>query len=323
VSPTPSPAPDVTRLDPLVLTASLDEPGGTWTEVAFLPAGEAEGEVGIQPCFHCGDQQVPTSLAVDRDGSFWIADRYKRRVAHFDDEGSFIEAFAVPAGPVDITFVGDRLYAALSEGGSKLAALGPGGFGEPFTVNHEGRPLHVQALIGGQRELLVLVSGAERLLGGYWAFASVDPATGQITPASGLRSPGASAVDFQPLLDTPPGNYEIRWFPTGHGIVVAQDVRFQLVRNGRELRTTAGDTYLRVSTRRGVATIVGISDVRNSVEGLWYLEITPEGGPPIFERLAEDGLVGTANNRRFLTVGPDGEVYVMRLFADGVRIYRR
>jgi hypothetical protein len=321
---TESPSPSVTMLDPLTLTASLDEPGVTWTEVARIPAGEDETGVGIQPCFHCGDQELPTSLAVGRDGTYWIADPYKRRIAHFHADGSFLEAFATEAGPADLTFVGDRLYMLLTEGGSMIASLGPDGLEAPITVNHEGRPLQVQALIGGQDELLVLVSGAERLLGGYWAFAIVDPMTGQVTPSSGL-SDGGSRVGLVPLLDEPPGTFEIRWFPAQDelGLVAAQDVRFQLERDGRELRTTVGDTYLRVSTRRGVATLMSIGDGQGIPVGVWYLEITPEGGAPTFERIAEAGLGGTANNRRYLTVGPDGDVYLMRLFDDGVGIYRR
>ena len=48
-----------------------------------------------------------------------------------------------------------------------------------------------------------MISGAERLIGGYWAFATVDPATGQVTLSSGVEDPFGSFVDFQPLLDSP------------------------------------------------------------------------------------------------------------------------
>lgn len=216
-SPSPSPTPDRSRLDPLTLTASLDEPPVSWTELAFLPAGDAGQQIGYRPCSDCV-LPVPSALAVARDGSFWIADGLKARIAHFARDGSFIEAFpakigsAVPdsAGSADLAFVGDRLYVLLDEGRSRVALVEPRGLGEPIIVNNEGQGLHVQALIPGQDELLVMISGAERLLGGYWAFATVDPATGQVTPSPGVRDSVGSYVNLQPVLDDPPDNFEIR-----------------------------------------------------------------------------------------------------------------
>jgi hypothetical protein len=166
-----------------------------------------------------------------------------------------------------------------------------------------------------------MISGAERLLGGYWAFATVDPATGQVTPSSGVRDSTRSYVDLQPLFDAPPGTFEIRWFQGGDAVVAAQDVRFQLVRGGEERKTTVGDVYVRTATHRGVATVMSIGDGQGNPVGKWYLEITPEGGAPVFERLPGEGFIGDA--RRYLTVGADGDIYWMRLLEDGLHIYRR
>ena len=325
ISPSPEPSP----LDPLTLTASLDEEPVSWQEVAFLPVGDAEAQIGVQPCFHCGEQLLPSALAVDSDGSFWVADSFKARIAHFARDGSFIEAFpakigsAVPdsTGSADLAFVGDRLYVLLEEGRSRVAPLEARGLGEPIMVNDEGQGLHVQAVIPGQDELTVMISGAERLLSGYWAFATVDPATGQVTPSPGVRNSTGSYVDLQPRLETPPGDFEIRWFQAGRGLVAVQDVRFQLVRGGQELRTTVGDTYVRTATRWGVATVMSIGNGQGLPVGAWYLEIVPESPSILFERLRGDGFIG--NVRRYLTVGPDGRVYWMRLLEDGLHIYRR
>ena len=143
----------------------MDEQPAAWTEVALLPVGQAEEELGVQPCYHCGEQLVPSALAVDRDGSLWIADSDKARITHFDRDGAFLEAFPAEIGPAipdssgsaDLAFVGDRLYVLLEEGGSKIAPVGPGGLGEPITVNDGGKGLDVQALIPGQDELLVMI----------------------------------------------------------------------------------------------------------------------------------------------------------------------
>jgi hypothetical protein len=56
-------------------------------------------------------------------------------------------------------------------------------------------------------------------------------------------------------------------------------------------------------------------------DGAWYLEIVPESPPIVFERLPSGGFIGDV--RRYLTVGPDGHVYWMRLLEDGLHIYRR
>jgi hypothetical protein len=325
-SPTPPP---VSQLDPFTLTASLDEEPVSWPEVTFLPAGDAEGEIGVQPCFHCGEQLIPSALAIDPDGSFWVADSFKARIAHFARDGSFIEAFpaeigsALPNsyGSADLAFVGDRLYVLLEEGGSGVALMEAGGLGEPIIVNNEGQGLDVQAVIPGQDELTVMIQGAERLLGGYWAFATVDPATGQVTPSSGVRDSTGSYIDLQPLFDSPPGTFEIRWFHDGHALVATQEVRFQLVRGGQDVKTSVGDTYVRTATHWGVATVMSIGDGQGTPVGVWYLEIVPESPSFTFERLPGDGFIGDA--RRYLTVGPDGHVYWMRLLEDGLHIYRR
>jgi hypothetical protein len=327
-SPSETPSP-VSPLDPLTLTASLDEEPVTWPEVAFLPAGDAEGEIGVQPCFHCGEQLIPSALAVDPDGSFWVADSFKARIAHFARDGSFIEAFPAEIGSAqpdsygsaDLAFVGDRLYVLLEEGGSRVAPVEAGGLGEPIIVNNEGQGLDVQAVIPGQDELTVMIQGAERLLGGYWAFATVDPATGQVTPSSGVQDSTGSYIDLQPLFDSPPGTFEIRWFHEGHALVAAQEVRFQLVRGGQDVKTSVGDTYVRTATHWGVATVMSIGDGQGTPVGAWYLEIVPESPSVTFERLPGDGFIGDV--RRYLTVGPDGRVYWMRLLEDGLHIYRR
>jgi hypothetical protein len=290
-----------------------------WTEVAFVAGGDAEEQVGLDPCSEC-EPVVPAALAVDKDGSFWIADSFKRRIAHFAHDGSYLEAIPVDTGPADLTFVGDRLYGLLEENRPTLVSVRRGHLSKPITVNDAGRPLHVEALIGGQDHLLALVAGATKLLGGYWAYASVDPATGQVTPAKGLRVPGGVVMDLEPLLDTRPIAFEIRW-SDGDLITSTRDVRFQLVRDGKQLRTSVGDMYARITTSVGIATLVSLGNGQGLPAGRWYLEIPSTGREPVFERIPDEGFVGNA--RRYLTAGPDGGVFWMRLLRDGLHIYRR
>jgi hypothetical protein len=314
--------------EPVILTASADEEPVSWQEIAFIPSGDAKEEVGHSACPDCV-LPVPSALAVDPDGSFWIADGLKERIAHFARDGSFIEAFPAHIGTAldvtehaaDLAFVRERLYLLPEEGGSKVVPMEAGGPGEPIIVNDQGKELDVEAIIPGQDQLLVLISGADRLLGGFWAYATVDPTTGQVTPSGGVVDSVGSQVNIQPVFDGPPATFEIQWAQEGEGVAAVQEVRFQVVRNGEERRTSVGDMYLRTTTRWGVATIVSISQGGSTSIGMWFLEILPESPSIVFERIPEGGFIGQV--RRYLTVGSDGTVYWMRLLEDGLHIYQR
>ena len=86
------------------------------------------------------------------------------------------------------------------------------------------------------------------------------------------------------------------------------------------MRTTVGDAYVRTATRDGVATVMDIGDGQGLPAGVWYLEIEPDGSA-VFDRLPKGRFIGDV--RRYLTVGPDGHVYRMRLLDDGLHIYMR
>ena len=305
-----------TRLDPITLEASPDDGAVVWDEVAVVPAGDAEEEVGVQPCSDCGDRSVPAALAVAPDRTFWVADPYKRRIAHFAQDGSFVGAIPVDTGPADLAFVGGRLYVLLADGGSEIAAVDGATLHDPITINDEGKPLHVKALVGGQGELLVLVQGAERLLGGYWAYASVHPATGQVMPSQGVLTHFGTRADLQPSRAA---TFDLQW-SLGDRPTAVQGIGFQLVRGGSNVQTTVGDAYLRTCTGGGVATVMSIGDGSGTPVGVWYLEISAQGRAPIFERLPAEGFIEDV--RRSLTFGPDG-VYWMQLRDDGLHIYRR
>ncbi|MEX0985251.1 MAG: hypothetical protein WD096_09400 [Actinomycetota bacterium] len=314
------------HLEPLMLTASLDVAPAVWAEVARVPMGDEEQELGVQPCYHCGEQLVPSALAVDADGGLWIADAWKARIAHFAPDGSFVEAFpvqigsAIPgsSGSADLAFVGDRLYVLEEEGGSTIIPLGADGPEQPIVVNDGGRALEVQAVIPGQDEILVMISGAERLLGSYWAFASVDPMTGQVTPSPGVRSGDGRLAEIVP---TGSGDWEVRWSESNDGLSAIQELETELIQAGERSRATVGDTYVRTATERGIATVWSVGDARGTYLGAWYLELTADGADPVFERLPGDAFIGDA--RRHLTLGPDGHVYWMRVAQDGLHVYRR
>jgi hypothetical protein len=314
----PTDSPDATvatELPPLTLIADLDEPPVRWREVAFLLSGDRVDEIGIDRCYHC-ERVFPTALSVAPDGSFWIADTYKRRIAHFAPDGSFIEAIATNSRPADLVFVGGRLYVLLTERGRTVAAVGESGELEPIVVNADGKPLHVYALVENQDRLLAVIAGAQRLLGRYWALAFVDSVTGEVTPAPGVHVYGDVSMDLVPLQDSRPLSFEVRWLQATAD-TSRREIRFQLVRGSKPRRTTVGDAYIRTGTPTGIATIVGLGSGR----GTWYLEIPVDGGKPVFERIPDQGFLD--DMRRTLSVGPDREIYWMRWTPEGLHIHRR
>lgn len=315
-SPTPTPP---TRLDPITLVANVDQPPVEWSQVAFLPGGNAPDEIGLDPCFHC-EAVVPAALAVGPDDTYWVADSYKQRIAHFAEDGSFIEAIPTERGPADLAFVGERLYVLFEEGGRTIAAVDSGALGEPLVVTAAGRPLHVLAFVGYQDQLLAWFTNAEQTLGRFWAMGAIDPSSGEVTPALGVHVSGDLSMDLVPLLETRPLSYEVRWSEGGQVIRQLQ-IRFQLVRDSRPVRTTVGDTYIRTSTPTGISTLVSIGDGQGLPVGVWYLEMPADGGQPTLERVPKDAFIGDAI--RYLALGPDGRIYWMRLLEDGLHIYRR
>lgn len=313
-----SDAPPATPL-PITLIANLDQDPVEWSEVAFLAAGGGTEQIGLDPCFHC-EAIVPAALAVAPDGSYWIADSYKRRIAHFTEDGSFIEAVPTRRGPADLAFAGERLYVLFEEGGRTVAPVESGALGEPVSLTAAGKPMHVLAFVGGQEQLLAWFTDAEKTLGRFWAVGAIDPATGQVTRAPGVHASDGVVMDLVPLLETRPLSYEVRWSEGGQ-VIKRQQIRFQLLRDSRRVRTTVGDTYLRTSTATGVAALVSIGNGQGLPVGIWYLEIPGDGGQPILERLPSDGFIGDA--MRYIALGPDGRIYWMRLLEDGLHVYRR
>ena len=56
--------------------------------------------------------------------------------------------------------------------------------------------------------------------------------------------------------------------------------------------------------------------------GRWILQVSDDGSPLVWERLADPGIADEAQVRH-LTVGPDGAVYLMVAGTKGETIYRR
>src|SRR5206468_13059415 len=76
-----------------------------------------------------------------------------------------------------------------------------------------------------------------------------------------------------------------------------------------------------------VGLLVGAVAVRpgsgENVEGTWYLQVSSDGHPLIWERVPEDGGRKDIRHLRTFAGGPDDAVYQMRIVRTGVQILRR
>jgi hypothetical protein len=120
--------PTVTTVpEPVTLGVELFGPGvpasDRWREVVTIHYGEAENQVGLDQLAGVG----PEFGALAADGTWWILDSQKRRVAVFDSQGGLVQAFDTgrvaeqfPTVLDDGTFVAIAFERALTIGDGRV-----------------------------------------------------------------------------------------------------------------------------------------------------------------------------------------------------------
>jgi hypothetical protein len=324
----PTPTGDPTRLDPVVLTVDPSERPARWMLVAKLPFGTEEDALGafIQPPGDTGLNVVPTSFAVSADGSIWVLDAFKERVAHFSASGAFLGS--VGSFPWhsswearDLVWQDGHLYVVRTHAWTTASEI---------TVVDEGsQKPDVRITNAAQRQSVVwLMPGASQLTG---FLPSADWA-GLDVPGSG----NAEILSGVPLLDGV--SMDVRSVATDQAAVEVTfetaDLASILPLHFRLVSRTGGapiDAFISVAADgalpRGLACYVRAAPAHNSHadrigSSTWFLQLADDGSPPIWERVREPGIADEQQTRH-LTVGSDGSVYLMLAAADGVRIYRR
>ena len=77
--------------EPALLLPTASDFGPDWTEVLFIPYGEDEGELGTAPGGDMGSLDLgPEYGAQAPDGSWWILDAAKLRLAHYSETGEYL-----------------------------------------------------------------------------------------------------------------------------------------------------------------------------------------------------------------------------------------
>ncbi len=72
--------------------------GPVWDELFAIPYGEATESLGTSPGGDGGTLNLGPEFGTQaHDGSWWFLDGAKKRLAHYSSEGSFLDAFDLPA----------------------------------------------------------------------------------------------------------------------------------------------------------------------------------------------------------------------------------
>jgi hypothetical protein len=328
VFPSPIPStPEPMELEELVLVADLDEPPARWDQVIFVPFGDGRNELGYKPSRE-SPTIGPNSFAVAPDGSVWIIDAAKQRVAHFSQRGELTEEIrdSVGSGSTDLTFVGETLYViAVYHKGLVFPILPDGRRSAPNVITENGRTVYARSFIPTTRGLFVEVGGyTEPVATGPKGIYALDlPGSGYIKEVPGMILENGTAFSLSGIGDREFILHFVRGdreFEQPLRVRVIASKRFgkrNLVGpvGPRDFVVDSNDVYMHVK----VAVTKPGSD-GDQIGGRFLLRVGES--PILFERLPEPTRIDDTQVRH-IGLGPDGHLYLMRLDKDGVRIFRR
>ena len=338
-SPVPSASPATVR-PTLVLTADLRQRPARWRRIAFIRYGPAAAQLGIElPPVHTSLPIVPRSFTVAPDGSLWILDTVKARVAHFTSGGTYLGAVGglmidrLHPRPRDLAFWDGRLVVldefdlAASLRAARGGRLGPDVALEDAT----GRPIGLLylypsapsapsgfGLADGYTTLDRLGSGPH----GTGRIHLGSRATFRLTP--GLPVGGGVWLDV--------GAYRSQSFrvvsATGSERIV-QPVRLRM-RVGRphphDVPAIFSEHYEAAAAGAGFFLVQGsparTADADAYGGGRWFLRYPTDGSPLVWERLPNPPLPDEFQIRHLAT-DRAGDVFFMASLRTGVAIYER
>jgi hypothetical protein len=307
--------------------------------VAHIRFGHREGELGLFVDRERTSTPIyPPSFAVDHDGTIWILDVVKHRIAHYSRHGRFLGSAAgvtfrrhAPL-PVDIAFASDTLYVLSHRTRLQgvLQSVSDAGVQPPVTVRTAGHPAIVSTLYPSSgSEVLGLVEGraspeAEPLASGRAGIAELRGPDGEVRFLPGYPLMNGTFMD----LTVAPGSdqdLEVRYRAGVQRAVRMIHVR---LRPGRGVPAVPAVVQFEpgTATAHGLVASVGVGPARAQDQGLgdgrWLLGVFDDGSPLLWERLPEQSLAPEWATRT-LTATPEGAIYLMLAQPDGMSIYRR
>ena len=315
----------------LELRADLSERPAKWRLLARIPFGPRKEELGFFYDRRRGSlPSLPRSFAVAEDGSFWILDGIKRRVAHFSRTGKFIEdvggfrADRMSPRPKDVAVVRDRIYVVEEEfGRATLTTIGPERRRAPEPVTDGPRPVAVSLVLPAAGRLVARI-------GGY----ADPPGTGptgyaELPFEDSLRLLPGVPVDEQTWVDIDAVGDQDFEFTSRRGTAESIQPIHVDVLAGSPSRKVPGlvGPAIEATFDQGVgmyvrATPSNPSDAERFGGGAWYLRLGADRSRLLWERLP-DPAISAEEQVRHISAGPDGRVYLMVPDARGERIYVR
>jgi hypothetical protein len=326
------------RLEEITLTASFAELPARWTLRAVISFGDGEDQLGFAEPIGGGLNVLPRSFAIDGDGSIWILDVYKERVAHFSPRGSYLGsaghlAFSSPWDARDLLWRDGRLYVLQSSSetvAARVTVVRGREQERPRPITYEGAPAVVYSI----------VPGTDRLIGELHGYA-ISPGQTLGTGPFGwvaLEVPGSGAAELVPGVPTDGVSIDVRsdrddadlieaTFRTAEATSI-RPIRVELVESaGGVVLDPAMAVFVQGITAATLASVVEIQPAKPHLAerlggGRWLLLVSGDGSSPVWERLP-DHTIRDELQVRHVTVGGDGAIYLMLADRDGVRIYQR
>jgi hypothetical protein len=322
----------------LVLTADLSERPAVWKRLAFIPFGWSESRLGhLMPPVHTDRPLMPPSFAVAPDGSLWVLDVVKRRIAHFTAAGSYLGAVGglffdrAHPQPRDIAFAdGGPVVLQQFHLAASVLQVVDGRPGPPVEVTDGNgdalaatfvypAPGPPYVFVDGRADLARLGTGPSGIGSVSWG----DPA--RFAPLAGLPVGRGASVGLDAFHDQ---GFDL--VTTAPGRRIVQPIRLRMVA-GRPAGARRVPAVFAAHVQGGaggglVVWLIGsparAGDARAFGGGTWLLRYPTDGAPIVFERLP-DPTGDDSFQVRHLALDGRGRIYLMLARRRGMAIYRR
>ncbi len=330
--PATGPAASPVVLPPLVLRADLGEPPARWKRVAFVPFGDRREQLSIKT-FREGPSSLPAAFAVAPDESFWIDDRWKRRVVHYSASGDYRgEAGPLQSAGWDLAVQGGVVVVLVAQESGTIGTVRDGAVLHT-RVTYQGNPLFTFQVIPTARGLVAEAGEVPGThpgdLGSFVLLDLPKPEAKAVLPGLPL---GKGDVYFDARLSPEPvhvhGDQDFELSFTMKEIAQIQPLQVELiVQAGGKERSIPAEAGLTEPLPAGddVLFLVKVAPTRpDDAErfggGRWLLRVGTS--PLLWERLPYPETSDELQHRH-LALGPDGTIYLMVAEKNGELILRR
>jgi hypothetical protein len=300
--------------------------------VTFIPFGTHPDQLGFKS-FPTGPASQPSAFAVASDGSFWIDDRWKRRVAHYSSSGTFLGSAGGLEHPGwDLAMVGDELFVLVEQSNGTVGTVEVKALSQ-VEMTYDEDPLFIVQLIPTARGLVAEATGvAGARPGEVGTFLTLAPSAstrGEVLPGLPLEHGDTYfdvALSEEP--EHPRGDQDFDLTFASPEVTQTQPIQFDLiVHDGRRQRSVPAVVGLLepLPTGDDVLMYVQVAPTRPGDgdrygDGRWLLRVGRS--PLLWERLPDPDVTDELQHRH-LAIGPDGAIYLMVAKKDGMQILRR